>query len=273
MGAAKVVPNSNPQHVDTGDSREQNLVYAPEDIAPFGKTLTVNLLGSGPKACSFDCPYCDLGRTFTRLNRLKSEVTLPSVEAIGAAVSEAFQKIHATGPAIDSILLAGNGEPTLHPEFPEVVRLILDARNTWLPGKPVRIMTNGFALDTRKVTDAMNLMEERIVKIDAGSERMFKAMNSPLSRTNLARVLNGIKKLRDVTIQSMFFKGPIDNTVKTELDDWLEVIAMVKPKGVIIQGLSRQPANPELVRLDEDQIYAIASLLERKTQIKAIVLP
>lgn len=272
MGAVKAI-REGLEPSETRITRETELIYAPALIAPFGMTMTVNLLGSGPKACSFDCGYCDLGRTFTRLNRLKGEIELPSFEAIKIAVNEAFKKIHAEGPAIDALLISGNGEPTLHPEFPELVRMILEARNIWLPGKPLRIMTNGFALDNRKVTDAMNLVEERIVKMDAGNEKMFKIMNSPLSRTNLARVLNGIKKLRDVTIQTMVVKGPLDNTNKSDLDDWMEVIAMIKPKAIHLQGISRPAATPELVRLNEDQIYGIASLIERRTQIKATVLP
>lgn len=271
MGAIKVVRDDAAEN-GTPSTREQNLVYEPRDVAPFGKTLEVNFLGSGPKACSFDCPYCDLGRTFTRLNRLKSEIALPSVAAISQAMTDAFKKIHAEGPAIDSILISGNGEPTLHPEFPDLVRALLEARNAWLPGKPIRIMTNGFALDNRKVIEVMNLIEERIVKIDAGNEKMFKAANAPLSRTDLARILNGIRKLRDVTIQSMMFKGPIDNTQKSDLDDWMEVIAMIKPKKLILQGLTHPAAMPELVRLTEDQIYGIASLVERRTQIKPIVI-
>lgn len=271
MGAIRVV-REDANATGTPSPRDADLVYPPEDIAPFGKTLVVNFLGQGPKVCSFDCPYCDLGRTFTRLNRLKNEVALPSVDVISKAMTEAFKKIHAEGPAIDSILISGNGEPTLHPEFPELVRALLEARNAWLPGKPIRVMTNGFALDNRKVVDVMNLIEERIVKIDVGNEKMFKAVNAPLSRTDLARVLNGVRKLRDVTIQSMLFKGLVDNTQKSDLDDWMEVIAMIKPKAVILQGLSRPAATPELVRLTEDQIYGIASLVERRTQIKPTVI-
>ena len=271
MGAAKVI-SLVPKQTDFKDVIVEDLVYPVRDLVPFGKTVTVNLLGSGPKACSFDCPYCDLGRTFTRLNQLKTEVELPTAEALHHSVTEAFKKIHSEGPMIDSILLSGNGEPTLHPDFPEVVRMILEARNAWLPGKPIRLFTNGYTLDSRKTTDVLNLIDERIVKIDVGNERLFKLVNSPLSRTNLARVINGVRKLRDVTIQTMLFKGPIDNTGKSDLEDWMEVIAMLKPKGVILQTLTRNPAAPELERLSEDQIYGIANMLERKTQIKAIVL-
>jgi wyosine [tRNA(Phe)-imidazoG37] synthetase (radical SAM superfamily) len=272
MGALKAI-REGLEPSENRISREKELIYAPMVIAPFGMTMTVNVLGSGPKACSFDCGYCDLGRTFTRLNRLKGEIELPSLESIKLAIDEAFKKIHAEGPVIDSILISGNGEPTLHPEFPEIVRLVLEARKIWTPGKPIRVMTNGYALDSRKITDAMNMLDERIVKIDAGNEKMFKLVNSPLSRTNLARVLNGVKKLRDVTVQTMLMKGPIDNTNKADLDDWMEVIAMIKPKGVILQAISRPSAMPELTRLTEDQIYGIASMLERRVQIKAVVLP
>jgi wyosine [tRNA(Phe)-imidazoG37] synthetase (radical SAM superfamily) len=233
----------------------------------------VNLLGIGQKVCSFNCPYCDLGPTELRLNKIKDEAVFPKLEVAEAAIREAFQKIHTMGPVVDGITISGNGEPTLHPDFAELVKHILNARDLWMPGKPVSILTNGAGLDTRKIADAVNLLDNRLVKIDAGSEKLFKIVNAPLSRTNLARVLTGARKLKDVIVQSLFFEGTISNTSPADIDEWLEVIAMMRPKAVHIYGLTRKPAVDGLKRCDQDTLYAIASRLERKTQIKAIVTP
>lgn len=249
------------------------IVFGPFLNGPLGKSLGVNLLGSGEKACSFDCAYCDLGRTNVRLNKLKDTTRFPSFADIEKAVDEAFQKQHASGPPVDGITLTGNGEPTLHPDFAEIVRHLIKSRDLWMPGKPISLFTNGANLDVRKVYEAANLLDERIVKIDAGNEKLFKIINAPLSRSNLARVLTGARKLKDFTVQSLFFGGSLTNTAASDIDDWIEVIAMIKPKAVHIYGLSRKPATEGLVRCDEDTIYSIASKLERKTQIKAVVTP
>ena len=252
----------------------KGIAYGPLQLAPFGNVVGVNVLGDGMKVCSFDCPYCDLGPTELRLNRLKNDVSFPTPEEVRVALTDALGKIHREGPAIDGLMISGNGEPTLHPDFPDVVKAILAARDAWYPGKPVSVHTNGANLDTRKIYEALNLLEARVVKIDAGNEKTFKHISAPLSRTNLARVLAGSRKLKDVIVQSMFVKGAADNTQTPDIDDWLEVIAILKPKAVHIQGMSRPSlANPGLIRCDEDTLYAIASRLERKTSIKAVVLP
>ena len=271
MSAARVLKEET---VPTGTAPAfTGVVYGPEHHPLLQRVIGVNILGTGQKACSFDCNYCDLGRTSLRLNRLKNEINFPTPAEVAAELEKGFSKIHAVGPTIDAILLSGNGEPTLHPDFPEIVKVLLAARDQWLPTKPIGILSNGAGLDTRKITDAMNLLNERIIKIDAGNERAFKAMAAPLSRTTLSRVLLGARKLKDITIQSLFHKGVIDNTVQSDIDDWLEVVAMIRPKAVHIQGINRPAAQEGLIRCDEDTLYSIASRLERKTQIKAVVTP
>ncbi len=249
------------------------IAYGPYTDANSGVTVGINPLGNGEKACSFNCVYCDLGKTEVRLNKVKNGIALPTFAEIEHEVTEAFRKIHASGPVIDSIAVSGNGEPTLHPEFAEIAKMLVTARDLWLPGKPINLYTNGVGLDTRKIADGANLLDQRIVKLDAGGDRLFKIVNTPLSRTNLARILNGIRNLKDISTQSLFFEGAISNTQQADVDEWLEVIAMIRPKTVYIHGLSREAATPNLVRCEQDTLYAIASRLERKTQIKAIVQP
>jgi wyosine [tRNA(Phe)-imidazoG37] synthetase (radical SAM superfamily) len=273
MSAAHKIDDSLPTGYVDSPKSEGGLIYGPFLNGPFGKNLGINLLGSGAKACSFDCPYCDLGTTNLRLNRLKIDAKIPSVEEVEHAIHNAFKKIHSVGPIIDGICLSGNGEPTLHPEFDHLVSVVLAARDTWMPGKPVSLFTNAASLDQRKIYEAANRVSERVVKIDAGNENLFKTIAAPLSRSNLARILTGTRKLKDVIVQSMFFDGVISNVQPVDIDDWLEVIAMVKPKAVHIYGLTRAPAKEGIKRCEEDTLYAIASRLERKTHIKAIVNP
>jgi wyosine [tRNA(Phe)-imidazoG37] synthetase (radical SAM superfamily) len=273
MSAAHKIDNIIPTGFSDSPQSEDGLIYGPFLNGPLGKTIGINLLGNGAKACSFDCPYCELGTTNLRLNRLKIDAKIPSTEEVARAIHNAFKKIHTIGPVIDGICLSGNGEPTLHPDFEQLVTIILAARDTWMPGKPISLFTNAGSLDQRKIYEAANRLDERVVKIDAGSEKLFKTVAAPLSRSNLARVLTGTRKLKDMIVQSLFFDGIVSNVQPSDIDDWMEVIAMVRPKAVHIYGLTRAPANPGIIRCDEDTLYAIASRLERKTQIKAIVNP
>lgn len=249
------------------------IIYGPFEQGPLGKVLGINLLNSNEKICSFNCPYCDLGETKIRLNHLKNGENFPSLGQVDSALTEAFRKIHASGPAVDAIVISGNGEPTMHPEFPELIQKIITARDLFLPAKPIHLFTNGAYLDKRKLADAANLLDARHVKLDAGSEKIFKVVNAPLSRTNLARVLSAIRRLKDVSLQSLFFSGPRGNIGNTDVEEWIELVAMIKPKQVYIYGPIRKPAQDDIGICDEDTLYTIASRLERKTQIKAIVTP
>ncbi len=235
-------------------------------------TVDVNLLGD-TKLCSFDCSYCDLGATEVRLNKLKEDGRLPTVEQVLETARSAFRDIHERGPMVESITLSGNGEPTVHPDFPEIVRGLIELRNQWLPGKPFVLYTNGAALDQRRISEAVSKLEECFVKVDAGNERVFKLMNAPLSRVSLQKVISGIRLLNSVSVQAMFCQGATDNTGANDVDDWIEVMALLKPKAVQIQGLSRSPQNSGVVRCDQDTLYTIASKLERRTGIKATVIP
>lgn len=250
----------------------EGFVYGPVTSRRFGRSLGIDILGK-EKICSFDCPYCHLGPTKVRLNKLKEEGIVPTVDEITSRITEVFKTIHAQGPVIDTITISGNGEATLHPEFPEIVDRLVAARDAWLPGKPIVLLTNGAMFDNRKIAEAANKCDVRVVKIDAGNDKAFKMMNAPLARVNLARVITGTRNLKDFVVQSLFCQGLVDNTRSVDLEDWIEVLAILKPKSVQIHGLSREAALSGLTRCDEDTLHTIASKLERRTGIKALVTP
>jgi wyosine [tRNA(Phe)-imidazoG37] synthetase (radical SAM superfamily) len=244
----------------------------PDSSAMFGRTIEIDFFGTKAKICSFDCPYCDLGATEVRLNKLKETGFIPTAAEILESAQKRFREIHEKGPGVDSIVISGNGEPTVHPEFPELTAGLMALRDVWLPKTPIVLFTNGCNLDQRRVHEAVNKVDQRVVKVDVGNERLFKVFNAPLSRVTLQKVISGIRLLKDVTIQAMFTQGSVDNTQSSDLDDWMEVIGLLKPKAVHISSISRPAHTQGLKRCDEDTLHTIASKLERRTGIKATVL-
>jgi wyosine [tRNA(Phe)-imidazoG37] synthetase (radical SAM superfamily) len=250
-----------------------DLTHALHDTRAFGRTIEIDLFGAKAKICSFDCPYCDLGATEVRLNKLKEAGFVPSAAEILENAQKHFREIHEKGPGVDSIVISGNGEPTLHPEFPEIVAGLMALRDVWLAEKPIALLTNGCHLDQRRVNEAVNKLDQRVVKVDVGNERLFKALNAPLSRVTLQKVIGGIRLLKDVTIRAMFVQGAVDNTQANDVEDWIEVVGLLKPKAVHITGLSRPAHTLGLRRCDEDTLHTIATKLERRTGLKALILP
>jgi wyosine [tRNA(Phe)-imidazoG37] synthetase (radical SAM superfamily) len=256
----------------TSITGEWGIAYGPVKSRRLGSSLCVNLLGS-MKICSFDCPYCELGQTQIRMNQLKQELSFPSVTEVDLSLRVRLRELLVEQQTIDTLTISGNGEPTLHPEFLECVEKVISARDEILPKTKIVVLTNGAHCDNKRVVHGLNLVDERIVKIDAGNEHTFKAINQPLVRANLSKITSGARKLKDITVQSMFVQGVVDNTALEDIEEWLEIVGIVQPRGVQIYTLDRIPAIPGLKKADEDTLYTIASRLKRKLQIEALVFP
>lgn len=243
------------------------IVYGPVTSQRYGSTLGINLLGV-EKVCSYNCVYCSLGPTVMTMNKIRKDYEFPSLEQISAAFKEYIKQ----SVTSDAIVVSGNGEPTLHGEFEEAMKLIGDLRNEHLPGVPVVVLTNGAHLDSKKVVAGLNLADERVVKIDAGNDTLMQKINDPLIRINMAKFLSGFRKLKDCTVQALFCQGDVDNTTAEVVDDWIEVLGMIKPKAVQICTLTRPSLTmPGLKPADEDALYGIAFKLKKRTTLEANV--
>ena len=112
-------------------------------------------------------------------------------------------------------------------------------RNEHIPGKKVVVLSNGAHLDSKKVVTGMNSVDERVIKVDAGSDNLMQKVNDPLVRINMAKFLTGVRKLSDCVVQSLFVTGDVNNTANEQLDEWIEVIGMIKPRSVQLCTVTR----------------------------------
>lgn len=248
-----------------------SIIYGPVTSRRFQSSLGINVLGP-QKLCSFDCPYCDLGVSVLRLNQIKKgEVQLPTVLQIEEQLREALKLLKAKNQSIQTITFSGNGEPSLHPDFADIVSAVMKMKNEMSLDVKVVVLSNGAHLDSKRNIAAFNELDERVVKIDAGSDRLFKAINAPLVRSDLTKIYSNLRKLTDVTVQSFFVKGAVDNTKAEDIDDWIEVLGIIQPKMVQICGITRPPLNSQIQAVDEDTLYTIASKLKRRTQLENAV--
>lgn len=236
----------------------------------FGNTIELNLLGS-QKLCSFDCPYCNLGPTTVRMTHIKKEVEFPLAKDIDRALRDQLKKcLNQTGQ-VETILISGNGEPTLHPDYDNIVNLILDARKELARDAKIVLLTNGAQFKTNKIINATNKLDESIIKLDAGNDKTFKSTNAPLIRADLSRISSGARNLKNVTIQSLFFAGEKTNASSQEVDDWIELVGVIKPTRIMIHTVYEPPSDKGCLPLTEDDLYIILSKLKRKLNIESQV--
>lgn len=240
-----------------------------------GRTIELNILGI-QKICNFDCTYCSRGPSIIRISRLKLDAVFTPLAEILVEVGRALGQGASTGQAIDTILISGNGEPTLHPMFSEIARALIQKRiemssttNGFGRTTKIVVLTNGDRLDDRHVLEALNLFDECIVKIDVGTERAFKKINRPLSRSTLEKVLLGARGLKNLSSQTVITGGDFSLTDSTHLEEWLEVIAILAPKKVYLQIAKSPSADPLQKFATEDDVNRISHWLDRRLKIKA----
>jgi wyosine [tRNA(Phe)-imidazoG37] synthetase (radical SAM superfamily) len=243
------------------------LVYGPHSSLRYGSTVGVNLLGA-EKVCSYKCIYCSLGATTLTMNKVRKNYVFPALEDIKTSFRDYIKK----SVPMEAVVVSGNGEPTLHPEFDEAMSMIRSLRDEHLPGRPLVVLSNGAHLDSKKVVSGLNMADERVIKVDAGNDGLMQKVNDPLIRINMAKFLSGVHKLKDCTVQSMFFAGPVNNLENDQIEEWIEVLGMIKPKAIQICTITRAtPVMPSLQAVDEDSLYSIAFKLKKRTNLEANV--
>jgi wyosine [tRNA(Phe)-imidazoG37] synthetase (radical SAM superfamily) len=248
-----------------------DIVYGPLPSRRLGESLGVNLLGPSEKICSFDCPYCELGLTKLKMSHIKKGATYPTLDQIESSLRQRIVSLTKEKKLINHITISGNGEPTLHPDFLEAVVLIKKIRDELSPDSHIAVLSNGANLDDSRIVKALGLLDERIIKMDAGNDEMLKKIGSPLVRVTVAKLIQGIKKLKDVKIQSMFLQGAIDNTIPSEVEDWIEVIGIIKPQVVQLYSLDRVPATVGLKQVPTQRLKEISQSLLKRTGVKGVV--
>lgn len=241
---------------------QEGIIYGPIDSRRFGPSLGLNLLPTDGKVCSFNCIYCHYGWTFLKVDSAEFiSDSFPSVDEVGEALRKALEKTIEDNSPLNVITFSGNGEPTLHPDFPMVVDRVLHIRDELTPNTPVQALSNFTTFKRPEVVEALRRLDRRIMKLDAGTEDLFSKINRPAPGITLAALTDALRKLGEVFIQSAFMAGRVDNSTDEAVQAWLERLQTIKPLGVQIYTLDRSPADSALERVAETRLEEIATLV------------
>lgn len=242
----------------------EDIVFGPVNSRRFGHSLGINLLPLSNKVCNFNCVYCECGYT-----NLKSQsIRYFPYEVICAKINAAFQDLAIKAVPIDCITFAGNGEPTMHPNFNDIIDKVIEYRDIFLPGKPIVVLSNAALAGNPKVFNALQKADLRVLKLDAGSESMFKKIDQPLSGKSLEWHISKLKTFKGrLIIQTIFLKGKIqgenfDNTEEQELELWLKALQEIKPESVMIYTLDRPAPEPGLEKVQPAILDMICKRVE-----------
>lgn len=241
-----------------------DIVFGPVHSRRFGTSLGINLLPVDYKFCTFNCIYCECGWTYKEHVK---KGDLPSLEAITQAMEESFSSLVKTP---DNITFAGNGEPTVHPAFADIIDETLRLRNKYLPSSKITVLSNASQLHKPKIFKALKKADNNVLKLDAGTEETFQRINNPAGNLSLETVISHLKKFNsdELTIQTLFLRGiingkKIDNTTEEELSQWLQHVKNINPKKVMIYSIDREPPAKNLEKLDYEELKNISDKIEK----------
>ena len=246
----------------------QEPVFGPYDSRRFGKSLGVNPLPAGARLCNFDCIYCECATGAWPL-QWDLRPQFPTPRQIHDALIIAAESAGAS--EVDSITIAGNGEPTMTPYLNEIIDVVTEARDRDWPQARTVILTNGTLCHKPSVRSALAKLDFRVVKLDSGTNWILDELNRPTARLCMTELFRRISMLPEIVIQSMFVHGPVDNTGPHEIDAWAGWIQRLAPQSVQIYSLDRTPAKNWVRAVPKGELENIAGYLESITGVPAFV--
>jgi len=241
------------------------IVFGPVKSRRFGVSLGINLLPLHGKLCSFNCVYCECG--LNEENKKQKPVLFKAAE-INASLQSRFEALKTGGLNPDTITFAGNGEPTLHPEFETIVENTILLRNEFFPKAKITVLSNATRLDRSTVKRALLRIDNNVLKLDAGTNETFLAINRPTNPITLEKIVDELKKFEGhLVIQTMLIRGEVDgkqvdNTTEAELALWLNHVKEINPKLVMLYPIDRQTPYRTLEKVPESEFVALAARIE-----------
>jgi len=238
------------------ESKKREYIFGPVPSRRLGRSLGVDLLPF--KTCTYDCIYCQLGRTTNKTTQRKKWVPTDAV------IEQLKEKLDSNP---DYITLSGSGEPTLFSQLEELISRIKNITDI-----PVAVLTNGSLLWLPEVRDSLKLADLVIPSLDAGSNQIFQYVNRPHSDITFSKMLEGLAKFRDeytgkFWLEVFLLAGV--TTPKMEINRLKACINSISPDKVQINTVTRPPAEAFAERVPEKQLEAVANQLYENAEVVA----
>ena len=233
-------------------------IFGPIHSRRLGSSLGINLLPVDRKYCNFNCVYCECGA-----NIKGGDIKLPSRFEVKDALLQKLAKLRAEGQPVDSITFAGNGEPTIHPDFAGIIDDTINLRDRFFPEAKVSVLSNATMINSQAVVDALKKVDMNILKLDSALNDTVMAVNRPTADYSVDKTVNLLKQFGgDFILQTMFFAGDvnglhINNMEDAELSAWLKVVDLLRPKTVMIYTIARDTPEQNLRKATHNELETI----------------
>ena len=230
-------------------------IFGPVHSRRLGISLGINLMPAGGKICTFNCIYCECG-----LNEdFRPSLPRPTREHVAERLEAKLQEMAAEGQLPDVLTFAGNGEPTCHPHFAEIIGDTIRLRDQYCPNAKVSVLSNATMIHRQSVHDALMRVDNNIQKLDTVDPLYINKVDQPVIPYDVHQVIERLKAFQGhVIIQTMFMRGnSVDNTGEEFVGPWLEAVKAIMPQQVMIYTIDRETPTQGLLKATHEQLDAI----------------
>jgi wyosine [tRNA(Phe)-imidazoG37] synthetase (radical SAM superfamily) len=237
----------------------EEIVFGPIHSRRLGSSLGINVLPERGKICNFDCIYCECG--WNRDGR--GDTRIPVAADLRAALEAKLASCVAQGTGIDSITFSGDGEPTINPDFPEMVDITLELRDRYYPSAVVSVLSNATMVHRDAVFEALRKVDNPILKIDAPTTELARIINRPAPGYRVEDIVEALKRFEgDFVLQTMFLRCEgFDSSSPEVLSGWMDIVRTLRPREVMVYTIDRQTPQAGLVRFTPEEMRALTAPL------------
>ena len=242
----------------------ESVIFGPVRSRRLGLSLGVNLLPLHDKLCSFDCIYCECG-----WGKPGAKPRFNSRETVRRLLREKLTEMAAAGTPPDVITFAGNGEPTMHPEFGGVIDDTIAVRDELCPSAKISVLSNATMIGRETVREALLKADNNILKLDSAFDETVRLVDRPKGAYSVRQTVEAMKLFDGrLIVQTMFLRGTlegrqVDNTTEREVAAWLSLIEEIAPSSVMVYTIDRDTPADDLHKVSVEELRRIAERVER----------
>ena len=238
-------------------------IFGPVHSRRLGISLGINLMPADGKICTFNCIYCECGLNEDH----RPTLPRPSRELVAQKLEEKLQEMAAEGQVPDVLTFAGNGEPTCHPHFPEIIDDTIHLRDHYCPEARVSVLSNSTLIHRQQVHDALMRVDNNILKLDTVSPEYIRLVDHPQGTYDVQLVIERMKAFHGhIIIQTMFMQGDcngedVNNTGDEYVLPWLQAVCEIAPQQVMVYTIDRETPTQGLRKATHEQLDRIRDLV------------
>ena len=251
----------------------EETVFGPIFSRRLGSSLGINLLPEKGKICNFDCIYCECG--WNRDGR--NDTVLPTAEKVRGDLERMLQRLAKENTPVDSITFSGDGEPTLNPEFPQIIDDTLRLRDQYYPKAKVSVLSNATRVHIPEIFNALRRVDNPIMKIDAPTNELIEKINMPAPGYDVKRVIEALKQFEGhFVLQTCMLRGNGFDSARPEVIlPMMDIVRLLKPREWMVYTIDRATPMQGLEKFSPQEMKALVQpIIDEeitKVQIKGAV--